>query len=85
MNGAPRTDAAREPLALGPAAGEPPAPEARAVVAPDLAATEARDGTLFVATALSFHEIEQERYGYGGRSFRARGGLELLHFPVQYS
>lgn len=88
MDGAPRADAAREHIAIGPAAGgpfaEPPASGVHAAAAPDLAATDAQDGALLVTTTLSFHETEQERYGYGGRSFRARGGIELLHLPVQH-
>jgi len=41
----------------------------------------ANGGVYMMTTRFTSHEIEQERYGYGGRNFRERGGLEVLHFP----
>ena len=45
-------------------------------------AKKSNDSVLKMSTRFTSHEIEQERYGYGGRNFRARGGIQVLHFPA---
>lgn len=70
-NGTAQAEAAKDPLASNSRLHTP---------SRNLPTNTAKGGVHMMTTRFTSHEIEQERYGYGGRNFRERGGLEVLHF-----